>query len=115
MIYPVTAALIGLVLAGSIFWLLRRNHLYVRSAFFWLLVATAALLFAVFPRWMDAIGSWLGISYPPALMLGAAVAVVTVKALLADVAMTQLRSDVRRLNQRIALLEQAASPTKDDE
>ena len=46
-----------------------------------------------------------GVAYPPALILAVVCVVLTIKALLADIAQTQLRRDVRRLNQRVALMD----------
>jgi hypothetical protein len=45
------------------------------------------------------------------LLLLVAIVVLVVKALLGDIAMTKVRRDVRRLNQRIALME-AEQPAK---
>ena len=44
-------------------------------------------------------------AYPPTLLLLVAILVLIVKALLGDIALTKLRRDLRRLNQRMALLE----------
>ncbi len=100
-----SAALIGISLAILILTLLRRDHLYLRDAVFWLATAVASVLFAVMPGWVDVLGSAAGVAYPPALVLALVCAVLTVKALLSDLALTQLRRDVRRLNQRVALMD----------
>jgi hypothetical protein len=105
MSYPLTAAFIGLLLAALIVFLLRKDRLYVRDAIFWLVTAAASVLFAFFPRAIDWLGSVAGIAYPPALLLGVVCGVITIKSLLSDIEITRLRRDVRRLNQRIALIE----------
>ena len=46
-------------------------------------------------------------------LLLAAIIVLIMKALLGDIAMTKLRRDVRRLNQRIALMESEKSPRQE--
>ena len=101
-----SAALIGISLAILILLLLRRDHLYLRDAVFWLATAVVSVLFAIAPNWVDVLGNAAGVAYPPALILAMACAVLTVKALLSDLALTQLRRDVRRLNQRVALMDQ---------
>ncbi len=101
--YPQTAAIFGGLLAVLILWLIRRDRLYVRDAFFWLLMAFAAIGFALFPRSIDTLGAWAGVAYAPALMLGLLVVVLLIKALLADLALTALRRDVRRLAQDVAM------------
>jgi hypothetical protein len=109
--YYYTALALGLVLAGFILYLVRRDHIYIRQGIFWILVAVASLAFAIWPGLIDVVGRVLGIAYPPTLLLLVAIAVLVVKALLGDIAMTKVRRDVRRLNQRIALME-AENPPK---
>ena len=103
--YPISAAVLGLSLAALIIFLLRRDYLYLRDATFWLGTAVVSILFALFPSIVDWLGSLAGVAYPPALILALVCAVLTVKSLLADIAQTQLRREVRRLNQRVALID----------
>lgn len=105
MTYPVFAAAIGLLLAVLILILLRRDQLYLRDATFWLATAMVSIAFAFFPSLADLLGGMAGVAYPPALILAVVCVVLTIKALLADIAQTQLRRDVRRLNQRVALMD----------
>ena len=105
MTYPVFAAAIGLLLAALILFLLRRDQLYLRDATFWLATAVVSIAFALFPTLVDWLGGMAGVAYPPALILAVVSVVLTIKALLADIAQTQLRRDVRRLNQRVALMD----------
>ena len=102
--YPVSAALVGLTLAILILYLLRRDQLYLRDALFWLVTALASIALALFPGLVDVVGHFAGVAYPPALVLAVVCVVLTLKALLSDIAITQLRKDVRRLNQRVALV-----------
>jgi len=54
------------------------------------------------------------VGYPPILLLLVAIVALVVKALLGDIAMTRLKRDLRRLNQRVAMLEaQRPSPPDD--
>lgn len=103
--YHLTVLVIGLGLAVAILHLVRRDHLYIRQGVFWIGVAVVSLLFGVWPYLIDSLGEVFGVAYPPTLLLLAAIIVLVVKALLGDMALTQLRRDMRRLNQRIALLE----------
>lgn len=105
MTYPVVAAAIGLLLAALILFLLRRDQLYLRDATFWLATAVVSIAFALFPTLVDWLGGMAGVAYPPALVLAVVSVVLTIKSLLADIAQTQLRRDVRRLNQRVALMD----------
>ena len=67
------------------------------------------MLFAAFPATVDWLSAVAGVAYPPALIIALVYAVRTVKSLLADIAQTQLRREVRRLNQRVALMDAHAA------
>ncbi|MGZ5040690.1 MAG: DUF2304 domain-containing protein [Usitatibacter sp.] len=103
--YHLTVLVLGLGLAVGILHLVRRDHLYIRQGVFWIGIALVSLLFGVWPYLIDSLGEVFGVAYPPTLLLLAAIIVLVVKALLGDMALTQVRRDMRRLNQRIALLE----------
>lgn len=103
--YHITVLVLGFGLAGAILYLVRRDHLYIRQGLFWIFAAVVSLAFAIWPFLIDSLGALLGIAYPPTLLFLAAILVLVVKALFADIAVTKLRRDLRRLNQRIALLE----------
>jgi hypothetical protein len=108
--YYYTVLVIGIGLAGGILYLVRRDHIYIRQGAFWISIALATLGLAIFPGWIDTLGASLGIAYPPTLLFLVAIVVLLVKALLGDIAMTKMRRDVRRLNQRIALMEADKPP-----
>lgn len=101
----VFTSLTSIVFFIVIVWLLRRGHLHALNAFFWLALATAALLLGSFPRLIDMLAGWVGISYPPALLLLLTCVVLSIKALHADTSNTRIERDQRRLNQRVAMLE----------
>ena len=101
----ITTGLIGLGMALFIVLLLRRDHLYILHGLFWLTVASLAALFGLWPGLIDRVAGWAGIVYPPALLLLVAVVVLFVKALYADMANTRLERELRRLNQRVAMMD----------
>jgi len=103
--YHLTVLVSGVGLAGVILYLVRRDHLYIRQGLFWIVAAVVSLGFAIWPYLIDSLGKLLGIAYPPTLLFLGAILVLVVKALFADISLTKLRRDLRRLNQRIALLE----------
>jgi hypothetical protein len=107
--YHLTVIVMGLVLAIGILYLVRRDHLYIRQGLFWILVASASLLFGLWPYLIDTLGTALGIAYPPALLFLVAIVILIFKALFGDIELTRVRRDLRRLNQRIALLEAGTS------
>ncbi len=101
----ITTSLLGLGLALVILNLLRRDHIYILHALFWIAVAALAALLGLWPGLIDRAARWVGISYPPAALLLGAVLVLLVKSLYADITHTRLERRIRRLNQRIALLD----------
>ncbi len=100
-----TVLVVGLGLAVMILYMVRRDHIYIRQGMFWILVAAISMLFGLYPPLVDLVGGAFGVAYPPTLLLLVAIIVLLLKALLGDIALTKVRRDLRRLNQRIALLE----------
>lgn len=101
----ITTGLLGLSLALIILHLLRRDHIYILHALFWIVIAALAALLGLWPGLIDRVAAWIGISYPPAALLLGAVLVLFVKSLYADITHTRLERQLRRLNQRIAMLD----------
>lgn len=102
-----TTAAIAITLALSIFFLIRRDRMQVRYALWWLFVALSALFFGLFPRVLDRLGAWLGIHYPPILLVIISLSLLFVKSLSQDLDRCRREQNMRRLAQRIAMLEAA--------
>lgn len=103
--YQWTSAGIGLLTAIGILYLVRRDRMQVRYALWWLVVACAAALLGIFPHWIDSVGKLLGVHYPPILVVLIAVALLFIKSLTQDMDRCRREQNMRRLAQRIALLE----------
>ena len=103
--YHITVLVIGFALAYGILNLVRRDHLYIRQGVFWIGIALLSLALAIWPYLIDTLGAFVGFAYPPNLLFLVAIIVLVVKALLGDIALTKVRRDLRRLNQRIALID----------
>lgn len=101
----ITTSLMGIGLAVLIIYLIRRDHLYLMHGLFWTAVAIGAAVLGAWPRLIDTLARWFGIVYPPALLLLLACIVLVIKALHSDMVNTRIERDVRRLNQRLAMLE----------
>jgi hypothetical protein len=111
--YQVTAALIGLSIGGLILWLVRKNHLHGPYAIWWILVAVGVILLGLFPQVVNPIASLLGVNYPPILVIILALATLLVKVLTMDLERTRQEVVLRRLAQRLAMLE-GKRPTDDE-
>lgn len=99
------AAVLGIGLGVSILYLVRRDHLYIRQGLFWILVALMSFALGVWPPLMDFVSSAVGVAYSPALVFLIAIIVLLIRSLQTDIALTRLRRDLRRVNQRIAFPE----------
>lgn len=103
-----TTALMGIGLAVLILYLMRRDHIYLMHGLFWFAVALAAAVLGSWPGLIDRLAHVMGISYPPALLLLLSNMVLIIKSLHSDMVGTRVERDMRRLNQRLALLESDA-------
>lgn len=112
--YQITTAVLGVLFAAVILFLIRGDRLYLRLGLFWFVLALLAVLLGVWPRTMDNLAIKLGIQYSPALLLVCAVCVLFIKALHADMVNTRIERQVRRLNQSLALLHIKAQAADED-
>lgn len=100
-----TSVGLGIVLAVGILWLVRRDRLHGSYALWWLLIAAGALLIGFFPSLVDWIGVKLGVAYPPMLLAMVAIIAILLKLLGVDIDVTRRERRVRRLIQKVAILE----------
>jgi hypothetical protein len=111
--YHLVVAVLGIGLALTILTLIRRDHIQLRQGLFWTTVAIASLVFGIWPGLIDNLSQAVGIAYSPALLFLAAIVMLVLRALFTDIALTQIKRDVRRLNQRIALSDSREDPDRD--
>jgi hypothetical protein len=102
----ITAAIIGVLLAGAILYLVRRDHLHGSFALWWLAVAAAILVLGLFPPVIDWLGKLTGIYYPPVLPIVVGIGMILIRLLKIDVDRSRSERQMRRLTQKLAILEQ---------
>jgi hypothetical protein len=102
----ITAALLGLALAGSILYLVRRDHLHGPYALWWLIVAAATLVLGFVPRTIDWLAHLSGIAYPPVLPIIIGLSLILLRLLQLDIERSRQERQIRRLNQKLAILEE---------
>lgn len=100
-----TSAAIGTLLCLAILYLVRRDRMQVRYALWWFAVAGGAFILGVFPGLVDKLGKALGIHYPPILAVIVALALLLIKSLTQDLDRCRREQNMRRLAQRLAMLE----------
>jgi len=104
-IYLLMISMIGIFTALFIFWLIRKDHLHIKFAFWWIIVAIASAIIGVYPTIIDNLSSWIGISYPPILAVTFAISFIFIKMLLTDVEQSKQQIKIIRLTQRLGILE----------
>jgi len=113
--YQWTTAIIGLIIAFIIFFLIRRDFLHVKRSFWWIGIALLVVIMGFFPGFFDKIGILLGVSYPPVLIITLGIGFILVKILSMDLERSRQERTLRRLTQKIAILEGFIEAAKDSE
>ncbi len=83
----------------------RRNILYTRFAAWWFLLAGVVILLGLFPGLTDLLAHYFQVGYPPAIAFTAAIVFLLIKILLMDIDRSHHETRIRRLTQRLAILE----------
>lgn len=109
--HQLSSAILGSALGITILLLVRRDHLQLGHALFWLTFAAGSIVFGLVPAFSDHIAAALGISYGPTLVILIAVAALVIRSLQADIHSTRLERSLRRLTQKVALLEADVAAT----
>lgn len=104
MSYQITTTLLGLLLAGAILYLVRRDHLHGPYALWWLAVAGIIFVLGIYPRTIDLVASYVGVSYPPNLLFSLAIGMLLLKMLKSDIESSRHERRIRRLGQKMAIL-----------
>lgn len=109
--YQITSMAIGIFLAAAILFLVRRDHLHGPYSLWWIGVAATVALLGFFPRLFDVLALKLGVSYPPILAIVLGFSMLLVKILTMDLERSRQERLIRRLAQRLAMLEAQAPET----
>ncbi len=106
--YQITSMAIGVSLSAVILLLVRRDHLHGPYAIWWIGAAATVAVLGLFPRLFDKLAATLGVSYPPILAIVLGFGLLLIKMLTMDVERSRQERLIRRLAQRLAMLEAQA-------
>jgi amino acid transporter len=95
----VSAALLVTVLE-----LVRRRRLTEEYSFIWILASLALLALSFSRRLMEVTALWLGVFYPPALLLLALLTLVVIALLYFTVVASRQRTQIERLVEEVSIL-----------
>ncbi len=103
--YQWTTAIIGLMIAVVILFLIRKDFLHVKRSLWWIGIALLIVLMGFFPLQFAKFGVLLGVNYPPILILTVGMGFVLIKILSMDLERSRQERTLRRLTQKLAMLE----------
>lgn len=103
--YQWTTAIIGILIALVILFLIRRDILHVKRSLWWIGIAILIVIMGFFPFAVAQFGVLLGVNYPPILILTIGMGFILVKILSMDLDRSRQERMLRRLNQKVAILE----------
>lgn len=109
-----TIFIIGALLSISILYLVRKGKLHGPYATWWLMVAVIAIVLSSFPKIIDWVALHVGITYPPTLLLVLAISFILLRMLTMDLALSRKEQKIRRLTQRLAMLEVGLEASEKD-
>ncbi len=103
--YQWTTTIIGIVIALFIFFLIRRDILHVKRSLWWIGIAVLIVIMGFFPYQTAQLGALLGVNYPPILIMTVGMGFILIKILSMDLERSRQERMLRRLIQKIAMLE----------
>ena len=101
----VFTGLTGLLVATTIIYLVRQDHIRARYGVGWILVAVIFAVLGFAPYLLDRVAYWLGVAYPPTVALIVGGSALIIKAVVADVELSRAETRSMRLVQRVSSLE----------
>jgi hypothetical protein len=115
----VVAVAVSAGLLVAVIVLVRDGRLREEYAFAWIVGSLVLLVLAVWRNSLDLAAKWLGIYYPPALLLLAFILAMFVVSLYFSVVISRQRQQIERLVEEVALLDaevrRAAQPRRPDQ
>lgn len=101
----VAAVLVSLGLLVLVVELVRRRQLSEEHSLLWILCALALLLLSLWRDLLHTMARWLGIFYPPALLLLVLIAFAFIASLYFSVITSRQRRQIERLVEDVAVLD----------
>jgi hypothetical protein len=101
----IVAVAVSAALLVTVIGLVREGRLREEYAFAWIVGSLVLLALAIWRNRLDLAAKWLGIYYPPALLLLAVILAVFVVSLYFSVVISRQRQQIEHLVEEVALLD----------
>ncbi|HMB31021.1 MAG TPA: DUF2304 domain-containing protein [Desulfohalobiaceae bacterium] len=108
-VYNYFTAFLGFCTASVIVCLVRKDALSANYTLWWISIALGLIVLGLFPSIIDYFGRFLGIHYPPILLIIISWCLILLKLLFMDIDRSKQDRQIRILMQRLALYEQSQS------
>ena len=100
----VVAVAVSFLLLLLVIYLVRRRRLTEEYSFIWIVCAGALLVLSLWREILDRVAGWLGVFYPPAVLLLVLTLFVFVASLYFSVVISRQRAQIERLVEEVAIL-----------
>ena len=100
----IVALMVSVLLLASVLELVRRRKLTEEYSFLWILCSVALVALSIRRDVLDAAASWLGVFYPPMVLLMLLIVMVFVASLCFSVIVSRQRQQIERLIEETAIL-----------
>lgn len=96
--------IIALFLLFYVIHVVKKGKLSIKESFWWVICSIVTLILAVFPKSIDIIARWFGVSYPPALMLVFSVLFLLFMNFRASAKISEQNEKIMELTQQVSIL-----------
>jgi len=102
--FRITSAVIAVFFFSAITGLIRKGRLHEKYSLGWFLIGWGILIFGTFPRLVDRIAAYLGVHYPPILLVYLGIGLLFVQQLYLFICTSQNEVRIKELAQQLAIL-----------
>ncbi len=103
--YQITTAALAVCIVVTILVLIRKDLLHTRYGVWWFAIAGGVLVLGFFPTLVDVVAAYLGVTYPPTLIITVGIGFLLIKMLTMDLERSRQERKLRRFAQRLAMYE----------
>lgn len=96
--------IMSLFLIFYVIHIVRKGKLSIKESFWWIICAFVTLILAIFPKSIDIIAKWVGVSYPPTLMLVFSILFLLFMNFRVSAKVSEQNEKIMELTQQISIL-----------